>query len=49
MPQQDATTTTLLEACEAARAWVDAIERDDGTVDLDHAYWHWVQWRGRGG
>ena len=36
-------TRTLLEACEAALAWVDAIERDDGTVDLDQAYWYWVE------
>jgi hypothetical protein len=32
----------LLAACEAALAWVDAIERDDGTDDLDQLYWHWV-------
>jgi hypothetical protein len=36
-------TRTLLESCEAALAWVDAIEQDDGTVNLDQAYWHWVQ------
>ena len=36
-------TRTLLEACEAALAWVDAIEHDDGTVDLDPTYWHWVR------
>jgi hypothetical protein len=42
MPPQNA-TLALLEACEAALAWVDAIEQDDGTVDLDQAYWHWVQ------
>jgi hypothetical protein len=34
---------TLLAACEAALAWVDAIEHDDGTVDLDQLYWRWVQ------
>jgi hypothetical protein len=32
----------LLAACEAALAWVDAIERDDGTENLDQLYWHWV-------
>jgi hypothetical protein len=32
----------LLAACEAALAWVDAIDRDDGTDDLDQLYWHWV-------
>jgi hypothetical protein len=34
---------TLLAAGEAALAWVDAIEQDDGTVDLDLMYWHCVQ------
>ena len=38
----DATAPTLLEACEAALAWVDAIEHDDGREDLDRLYWHWV-------
>jgi hypothetical protein len=33
----------LLAACEAALAWVDAIEHDDGTADLDGLYWQWVQ------
>ena len=42
MPEQDV-SPALLEACEAALAWVEAIERDDGTVNLDQAYWHWVQ------
>ena len=32
----------LLQACQAALAWVDAMERDDGTVDLDQQYWRWV-------
>jgi len=32
-----------LEACTAALAWVAAIERDDGTVDFDRLYWHWVR------
>ena len=42
MPLQDG-PPTLLAACEAALAWVDAIEQDDGMVDLEQAYWHWVQ------
>ena len=42
MLRQDA-THTLLEACEAALAWVEAIERDDGTANLDRLYWDWVQ------
>jgi len=37
------TTCALLEACTAALAWVAAIERDDGTVDFDRLYWHWVR------
>ena len=32
----------LLAACEAALAWVDAIQQDDGTEDLDQLYWRWV-------
>ena len=32
----------LLEACEAALAWVEAIERDDGPDELDRLYWHWL-------
>ena len=42
MPLNDAAPTPL-DACEAALAWVDAIEQDDGTVDLDQTYWYWVQ------
>ena len=34
---------SLLEACEAALVWVEAMERDDGTVNLDAAYWHWLE------
>lgn len=34
---------TLLTACEAALVWVDAIERDDGTENLDQLYWRWVR------
>src|SRR3954447_11485773 len=33
---------TLRIACAATLAWVDAIERDDGTENLDQLYWHWV-------
>ena len=33
----------LLEACEAALAWVDAAAADDGTVDLERDYWAWVE------
>ena len=33
----------LLEAGEAALAWVEAIERDDGSANLDQMYWHWRQ------
>ena len=29
-------------AVAQALAWVDAIERDDGTGNLDQLYWHWV-------
>jgi hypothetical protein len=36
------TDIALLTACEAALAWVDAIERDDGSVNFDQLYWHWV-------
>jgi hypothetical protein len=42
MPRQDA-LPALLDACEAVLAWVDAIERDDGTVDFDQVYWHWLE------
>ena len=31
----------LLEACQDALAWVDAAERDDGSVDLDRLYFQW--------
>jgi hypothetical protein len=33
----------LLEACDAALAWVDALERDDDDTDFDRLYWHWVE------
>ena len=36
------TNLVLLAACEAALAWVDAIEREDGSVNLDRLYWDWV-------
>jgi hypothetical protein len=36
------TDLALLAACEAALAWVDAIERDDGSVNFDQLYWSWV-------
>ena len=35
-------TPSLLAACKATLAWVDAMEADDGTVDIDALYWHWV-------
>ena len=34
---------SLLEACQAALAWVDAMERDDGTVNVDQQYWQWLR------
>ena len=44
-PAQFTTTTdarpALLEACQAALAWIDAIERDDGTANLDRLYFRW--------
>jgi hypothetical protein len=36
------TDLALLAACEAALAWVAAIERDDGSVNFDQLYWRWV-------
>ena len=38
-----ATTHALLAACHAGLAWAEAIERDDGTVDFDKLYWHWLE------
>ena len=43
MPCSPESHRALLEACEAALAWVDAMERDDGSVDLNALYWRWLE------
>ncbi|HEY7067871.1 MAG TPA: hypothetical protein VII06_40825 [Chloroflexota bacterium] len=41
MSDLDEVSRALLDACHAALAWVDAIERGD-VVDLDQLYDRWV-------
>ena len=41
MSDADEASRALLDACQAALAWVDAIERGDGE-DLDQLYDRWV-------
>jgi hypothetical protein len=42
MSDLDEVTQALLDACQAALAWVDAIERGDAATDLNQLYDRWV-------
>ena len=42
MSDLDKVTGALLDACQAALAWVDAIDHRDATADLNQLYDHWV-------
>jgi hypothetical protein len=42
MSDRDEVTRALLDSCQAALAWVDAIERGDAATDLDQLYDRWV-------
>jgi hypothetical protein len=42
MSNLDEVTRALLDACQAALAWVDAIERGDAATDLNQLYDRWV-------
>lgn len=42
MSDRDEITRALLDACQAALAWVDAIDRGDAATDLNQLYDRWV-------
>lgn len=42
MSDLDEVTGALLDACQAALAWVDAIDHGDATADFNQLYDHWV-------
>jgi len=42
MSDLDEVTQALLDACQAALAWVDAIEDGNSTTDLNQLYDRWV-------
>jgi hypothetical protein len=42
MSDLDEVSRALLDACQAALAWVDAIDRGDATADLNQLYDRWV-------
>jgi hypothetical protein len=42
MSDLDEVTQALLDACQAALAWVDAIDQGDPATDLNQLYDRWV-------
>ena len=42
MSDLDEVTQALLDACQAALAWVEAIEHGNATTDLNQLYDRWV-------
>jgi hypothetical protein len=42
MSDPDEVTRALLDACQAALAWVDAIDHGDPATDLNQLYDRWV-------